>query len=83
MGQLKALIFDVDGTLAETERDGHRIAFNRAFAEADLDWYWSESLYGKLLEISGGKERIKYYLKQYHPDVKDNLDSHKWFIILI
>ncbi len=75
MTQLKALIFDVDGTLAETERQGHRIAFNRAFAEADLNWYWSETLYGELLEISGGKERIRYYLQQYHSDVKENLET--------
>ncbi|MGK7882535.1 MAG: HAD family hydrolase [Crocosphaera sp.] len=75
MTQLKALIFDVDGTLAETERDGHRIAFNRAFTEADLNWYWSESLYGELLEISGGKERIRYYLQQYHPEIKDSLET--------
>ena len=38
MSTLKALLFDVDGTLADTERDGHRVAFNRAFAEAGLDW---------------------------------------------
>ncbi|ACB51111.1 HAD-superfamily hydrolase, subfamily IA, variant 3 [Crocosphaera subtropica ATCC 51142] len=75
MRELKALIFDVDGTLAETERDGHRIAFNRAFAEANLNWIWSESLYGELLEISGGKERIRYYLQQYHPDLMEDLDT--------
>jgi HAD superfamily hydrolase (TIGR01509 family) len=62
MPQLQALIFDVDGTLAETERDGHRIAFNRAFAEAGLPWEWSVELYGELLEIAGGKERIQFYL---------------------
>lgn len=65
MQKLSTLIFDVDGTLAETERDGHRIAFNRAFADASLDWDWSESLYGELLSVAGGKERIRYYLKQY------------------
>ncbi len=75
MTQLKALIFDVDGTLAETERDGHRIAFNRAFAEADLNWYWSENLYGELLEISGGKERIRHYIQQYHPKIKESLET--------
>jgi len=68
MSGLAALIFDVDGTLADTERDGHRIAFNRAFAEAALDWHWSVELYGKLLAISGGKERIRFYLQQYCPD---------------
>ncbi len=65
MTQLKALIFDVDGTLAETEKNGHRIAFNRAFKEAGLQWEWDENLYGKLLKVAGGKERIKYYLQQY------------------
>ena len=58
---LNAIIFDVDGTLADTERDGHRPAFNAAFAEADLDWQWDEALYGKLLAVTGGKERIKHY----------------------
>lgn len=67
MSQLQALIFDVDGTLAETERDGHRLAFNRAFADANLDWVWPVGLYGKLLDVAGGKERIAYYLKQYRP----------------
>lgn len=62
---LKALVFDVDGTLADTERDGHRVAFNRAFREAGLDWDWSESLYGRLLKVTGGKERIRYYLDDF------------------
>lgn len=66
MPTLQALIFDVDGTLAETEREGHRIAFNRAFADAGLDWYWSIEQYGKLLARSGGKERIYFYLQQHH-----------------
>ena len=60
--ELKALLFDVDGTLANTERDGHRVAFNRAFAENGLDWHWDESLYGELLAVSGGKERIRYFM---------------------
>ena len=68
MTKLKALIFDVDGTLAETEKDGHRVAFNRAFAATGLDWHWSVELYGELLAIAGGKERIRYYLEQYQPN---------------
>jgi HAD superfamily hydrolase (TIGR01509 family) len=60
--QLQALIFDVDGTLADNERDGHRVAFNAAFAGAGLDWQWSPPLYGELLEVAGGKERLKHYL---------------------
>ena len=61
-----ALIFDVDGTLADTERDGHRVAFNRAFGEAGLDWDWSVDLYGRLLSVTGGKERIQYFLDEFH-----------------
>jgi len=60
MKQLKAIIFDVDGTLADTE-EVHRQAFNRAFKEFDLDWNWSPVLYEELLAISGGRERITYY----------------------
>lgn len=64
---LKALIFDVDGTLADTERDGHRPAFNEAFAEMGLDWRWDEALYGELLAVTGGKERIRYYIESFLP----------------
>lgn len=70
MAKLQALIFDVDGTLADTERDGHRVAFNRAFAEAGLDWNWTEDLYGELLAVTGGKERMQFYLDRYRPDFK-------------
>lgn len=66
---LQALIFDVDGTLADTERV-HLAAFNHAFREMGLDWVWDEALYTELLTISGGKERILHYWKQVHPDVK-------------
>jgi HAD superfamily hydrolase (TIGR01509 family) len=66
MSELAALLFDVDGTLADTERDGHRVAFNAAFAEAGLDWDWSVEQYGKLLAVTGGKERIRYYLDRFN-----------------
>ena len=66
MSVLQALVFDVDGTLADTERDGHRVAFNRAFAEAGLDWDWTVPLYGELLGVTGGKERIRHYLERYN-----------------
>ena len=65
--KLNALIFDVDGTLAETERDGHRPAFNAAFAEAGLNWNWGVELYGELLAVNGGKERIRHYAERYDP----------------
>lgn len=64
---LEAILFDVDGTLADTEKDGHRVAFNMAFAEAGLDWQWDEALYGKLLAVTGGKERMTHYLKTHRP----------------
>ena len=67
---LKALIFDVDGTLADTE-SAHLAAFNHAFAEQGLDWHWDVALYTSLLEISGGKERMLHYWKHVHPDMKD------------
>lgn len=66
---LSALIFDVDGTLADTE-NAHRAAFNHAFDELGLGWHWDEALYTELLEISGGKERTLHYWKQAHPDIK-------------
>lgn len=68
MAQLKALLFDVDGTLADTERDGHRPAFNKAFREAGLDWDWGVELYADLLTVTGGKERIRYFVENYLPD---------------
>ena len=80
--QLQCLIFDVDGTLANTERDGHRVAFNRAFAEAGLDWHWSVEFYGKLLTVSGGKERLKYFMKQYLPDFKPD-EAQKDLVIYL
>jgi HAD superfamily hydrolase (TIGR01509 family) len=67
---LQALIFDVDGTLADTE-SAHRAAFNQAFAEVGRDWHWDLATYTKLLEVSGGKERILHYWRQVQPDLKD------------
>ena len=61
---LRALIWDVDGTVAETERDGHRVAFNRAFTEAGLPWTWDVAEYAELLEVTGGRERILAYLQR-------------------
>jgi HAD superfamily hydrolase (TIGR01509 family) len=61
---IKAIIFDVDGTLADTE-DGHRKSFNKAFAENYLPWNWDVELYDKLLKVTGGKERIKYFVDSF------------------
>ena len=58
MTRLQALLWDVDGTLAETERDGHRVAFNQAFESLGLPWRWDEARYGELLAVTGGRERL-------------------------
>ena len=63
---LQALVFDVDGTLADTE-EAHRAAFNQAFAESGCGWVWGRDVYGQLLAVSGGKERILTYWKQLQP----------------
>jgi HAD superfamily hydrolase (TIGR01509 family) len=67
---LKALIFDVDGTLADTEM-AHLAAFNHAFAEVGLDWHWDVPIYTRLLAVSGGKERIKAYWQTLETQPKD------------
>ncbi|GAB1231902.1 HAD family hydrolase [Ferrigenium sp. UT4] len=77
---LKAIIFDVDGTLADTE-DGHRKSFNKAFAENNLPWNWDVALYDKLLKVTGGKERIKYFVSDFlqgytKPDKYDDFVKH-------
>jgi HAD superfamily hydrolase (TIGR01509 family) len=63
---LRALVFDVDGTLADTE-SAHREAFNEAFSAAKLDWHWDEDLYTELLDVSGGKERILHFWSRMDP----------------
>ena len=75
--QLKAFIFDVDGTLADTERDGHRVAFNQAFDELGINWNWDVETYGKLLAVTGGKERMKYYATDFlnNENLPENLDA--------
>ena len=62
---IKALIFDCDGVLVDTERDGHRVGFNRAFAELGIDAEWDVPLYGRLLLVAGGKERMRAYFDEY------------------
>lgn len=75
MTRLRALIFDVDGTLAETERDGHRRAFNAAFKEHGLPWHWDADSYGALLDTAGGKERLAYYALQQGFETGRELDA--------
>jgi beta-phosphoglucomutase-like phosphatase (HAD superfamily) len=70
---IKAIIFDVDGTLADTE-EGHRKSFNKAFAECGLDWNWDVALYDKLLKVTGGKERIKHFVQTCLPDFQTPAD---------
>ena len=69
---LRALIFDVDGTLAETE-DLHRQAFNRAFDGLGIPWHWTPDRYGELLRVMGGKERLAHDIRETHPD-----DAEAW-----
>jgi HAD superfamily hydrolase (TIGR01509 family) len=77
-----ALLWDVDGTLAETEEHGHRPAFNRAFAEAGLPWRWDLPTYRRLLAVSGGRERIAAYLTEVEgkppdPELLETLMARK------
>jgi HAD superfamily hydrolase (TIGR01509 family) len=69
---MNALIFDCDGVLVDTERDGHRVAFNQAFAAKGLGVEWDVALYGELLRIAGGKERMRHHFDEVGwPDVAD------------
>ncbi len=73
---LSALIFDVDGTLADTE-DAHRQAFNAAFATGGFDWNWGPEMYTQLLAATGGMARIRFFLEGLHPEIlkKDGIDD--------
>jgi HAD superfamily hydrolase (TIGR01509 family) len=70
---LAALLFDVDGTIAETE-EVHRGAFNLAFAEAGLDWSWDRAIYGRLLAVAGGRERLAHFVAAYRPALPEAAD---------
>ncbi|KUJ85471.1 phosphatase [Ruegeria marisrubri] len=70
----RAFVFDVDGTLAETE-ELHRRAFNETFTEAGLDWHWDRSLYRELLGTTGGKERIRAFMRDYAPETAPTEDD--------
>ena len=62
---IKALIFDCDGVLVDTERDAHRVGFNLAFKEMGIDAEWDVDLYGRLLLVAGGKERMRAYFDEF------------------
>lgn len=74
MQQLKAIFFDMDGTIIDTEKDGHRVAFNEAFARLGINAEWDVAKYHQLLQIAGGKERMKFYFqgegKEFFPTGK-------------
>lgn len=72
---LRALLFDLDGTLAETEALGHRPAYNDAFRELGLSFRWSQRLYKRLLERPSGKDRLHHYLKRYEPELGEHTDA--------
>ncbi|MBL80148.1 MAG: phosphatase [Nitrosomonadaceae bacterium] len=76
--KISAVLFDVDGTIAETEHNGHRLAFNAAFKDFSLSWDWNTKLYSELLDITGGKERIRYYIEKYAPDKLKTSELDAW-----
>jgi HAD superfamily hydrolase (TIGR01509 family) len=73
MKNFEALIFDVDGTMAETE-ELHRQAFNESFVKFGLDWTWDTALYAQLLRVTGGKERISHFIREHGND-QDKLSA--------
>lgn len=85
MGKYKAIFFDQDGVIIDTERDGHRVSFNMTFREFGFSDEWSVDYYHELLQIAGGKERMKHHLqtkgfsKPVPPEQVDELikDMHK------
>lgn len=79
---IKALIFDCDGVLVDTERDAHRVGFNLAFKEFGIDAEWDVALYGKLLLVAGGKERMRAYFDEYGWPAGTDSDDQKDALIL-
>lgn len=64
MPRIRGVFFDQDGVIVDTERDGHRVAFNKTFEEFGLPFHWDEEEYGRLLSVGGGKERFRHFLTQ-------------------
>ncbi len=75
MNELKAVFWDVDGTLADTEMCGHRLAFNLAFKDFDLDWNWNKNNYLELLKVSGGLNRIIHYRNLINSEIPNEICS--------
>ncbi|MDH4120855.1 MAG: HAD-IA family hydrolase [Deltaproteobacteria bacterium] len=75
--ELQALIFDVDGTIANTE-EVHRETFNEIFSKYGLGWHWDRPLYHRLLKVTGGKERIRHYMETTHPDMLSRPGLADW-----
>ena len=74
---VKALIFDVDGTIAETE-ELHRMSFNESFKEFNLNWFWDKPIYKRLINIGGGKERIEHYIRRAWPEMLEYKNLNKY-----
>ena len=79
---VKAIIFDCDGVLVDTERDGHRVGFHRAFEHFGIDADWDVALYAKLLLVAGGKERMRAYFDEYGWPANADTDAAKDELIL-
>ncbi len=83
MNKLSAVFWDVDGTIADTELCGHRVAFNLAFMDFDLNWHWNEKKYLELLKISGGLNRIIHYRNEINSKLSNDccleIQSRKCF----
>ena len=76
---LKAIIFDVDGTLGETE-PVHREAFNAAFRAEGLEWHWSPALYREICQIPGGRERLYNYVEKHHPECMERFEAEDLYL---
>jgi len=79
MAEIKAIIFDQDGVIIDTERDGHRVAFNKTFKEFGFEFEWDVDYYHELLQVAGGKERMRHHLhtkgfgREVKPEEEDEL----------
>ena len=73
MTYLEGVYWDLDGTIANTELEAHLPAFNAAFNDLDINWYWEPHIYIQLLKINGGRNRISYYAKSNNYDLPKDL----------